>query len=50
MQLKRNVGKVIVTELSTVPSVLLEAAFGTHSIIQIIPAHNYGGHQFTQVC
>lgn len=46
IELKRNVRKVTLTALA---SVLLQATFRTHSIIQIIPTHNFGGHQFTQV-
>lgn len=49
IQLKRNIRKVTLTGLSTLPSVLLEAAFRTHSVIQIKPAHNFGGRQFIQV-
>lgn len=49
IELKRNLRKVTPTGLSTLASVLLQATFRTHSIIQIKPTHNFGGHQFTQV-
>lgn len=46
--LKRKYRRVTLTGPSIIPSVLLEAVFRALSIPQPIPAHNFGGHQFTQ--